>query len=72
MGGFIIRGRQTPNKRDFAQSSLFSSTIFQATWRSSVRSAMHAASQLPGWMLPLYSHVNKKYNDDDTALVGIY
>ena len=35
------------------------------TWRSGVRSAMRAASQLPGrsplmWMLPLYLHVNKK------------
>ena len=36
------------------------------TWRSCVRSAMHAASQLPGRrpthvvsMLPLYLHVNK-------------
>ena len=42
------------------------------TWRSGVRSAMHAASQLcyleEGplmWMLPLYRHVNKK-SDDDT------
>ena len=35
------------------------------TWRSGVRSAMHAASQLPGrgplmWILPLYLHANKK------------
>ena len=35
------------------------------TWRSGVRSAMRAASQLPGrgplmWMLSLYLHVNKK------------
>ena len=39
------------------------------TWRSGVRSAMHAASQLPGrellWILPLYLHVNKKSDDDD-------
>ena len=35
------------------------------TWRSGVRSAMRAASQLPGrgtllWKRPLYLHVNKK------------
>ena len=32
-----------------------------------MRSAMHAASQLPGrgQMLPLYLHVNQKSNDDD-------
>ena len=35
-----------------------------------MRSAMHAASQLPGrgplmWMLPLYLHVNQKSDDDD-------
>ena len=40
------------------------------TWRSGVRSAMHATSQLPGrgpltWMLPLYLHVNQKSGDDD-------
>ena len=40
------------------------------TWRSGVRSAMLAASQLPGrgplmWMLPLYLHVNLKSSDDD-------
>ena len=38
------------------------------TWRSYVKSAMGAASQLPGplvWMLPLYLHVNKKSDDDD-------
>ena len=39
------------------------------TWRSGVRSAMRAASQLPGgplmWMLPLYLHVNQKSDDDD-------
>ena len=40
------------------------------TWRSDVRPAMHAASQLPGrgtmmWMLPLYLHVNQKSDDDD-------
>ena len=36
------------------------------TWRSGVRSAMHAASQLM-WMLPLHLHVNQKsdYDDDD-------
>ena len=35
----------------------------RSTWRSVVRSAMHAASQLPGrgplmWMIPLHQHVN--------------
>ena len=40
------------------------------TWRSGVRSAMCAASQLPGrgpllWILPLYLHVNQKCDDDD-------
>ena len=36
------------------------------TWRSGVRSAMRAASQLPG-RGPLYLHVNKKSDDDDDA-----
>ena len=38
------------------------------TWRSGVRSAMRAASQLPGrllWIWPLYLHVNQKSDDDD-------
>ena len=36
------------------------------TWRSGVRSAMRAASQLPGrWILPLYLKVNQKSDDDD-------
>ena len=40
------------------------------TWRSGVRSAMHAASQLPGrgpllWIWPLYLQVDKKSDDDD-------
>ena len=40
------------------------------TWRSGVRSAMHATSQLPGsdplmWILPLYLHVNQISDDDD-------
>ena len=37
------------------------------TWRSGVRSAMCAASQLSGplmWMLPLYLHVNQKSDYD--------
>ena len=39
------------------------------TWRSGVRSAMRAASQLPGrgplmWMLPLYLHVNQNSKYD--------
>ena len=43
-------------------------------WRSGVRSAMCAASQLSGrgplvWMLPLYLHVNQKsdYDVDDAT-----
>ena len=41
----------------------------QTYWRSGVRSAMRAASQLSGrgplmWMLPLYLHVNKKSDYD--------
>ena len=46
----------------------------RSTWRSGVRSAMRAASQLPGrgplmWMMPLHLHVNKKsdYDDYDVA-----
>ena len=39
-------------------------------WRSGVRSAMHAASQLPRMGptnvdIPMYRHVNKKSDDDD-------
>ena len=39
----------------------------RSTWRSGVRSAMHAANQLPGrgplfWMMPL--HVNQKSDYD--------
>ena len=44
------------------------------TWRSGVRSAMPAASQLEVgscqmWMLPLYLHVNPKSDDDDVCLI---
>ena len=44
------------------------------TWRSGVRSAMCAASQLPGrgpllWIWPLYLNVNKKSDDDEPKLV---
>ena len=40
------------------------------TWRSGARSAMRAASQLPGrqLILPLYLHLNKKSHDDDLCL----
>ena len=45
------------------------------TWRSGVRSAMRAASQLPGkgplmWMMPLHLHVNQKsdYDYDDMIM----
>ena len=42
---------------------------------SGVRSAMHAASQLPGrgplmWMIPLHLNVNQKNNYDDHHDVG--
>ena len=42
------------------------------TWRSDVRSAMRAASQLPGrgpllWIWPLYLYVNQKSDDDDDS-----
>ena len=42
----------------------------RGTWRSGVRSAMPAASQLPGkdplmWMMPLHLQVNQKSDYDD-------
>ena len=45
------------------------------TWRSGVRSAMPAASQLPGggpllWIWPLHLHINKKSDDDDEMSWG--
>ena len=44
------------------------------TWRSGVRSAMPAASQLSGrvplmWMLPLYLHVNQKSDYDMMMMI---
>ena len=43
----------------------------RSTWRSGVRSAMHAASQLPymergplKWMMPLHLHINQKSDCD--------
>ena len=47
------------------------------TWRSGVRSAMHAASQIHGrgprlWIWPLYLHVKKKSDDDDDASKNIH
>ena len=56
--------------RGIAESgSSLLSTLMIDTWRSGVRSAMHAASQLSGrgplmWMLPLYLHVNQKSDYD--------
>ena len=46
------------------------------TWRSGVRSAMPAASQLPGrgpllWIYSLYLYVNKKSDDDDDDDPGL-
>ena len=60
-------------QRGFAErGSSQLSTLIIETWRSGVRSAMHAASQLSGrgplmWMWPLYLHVNQKsdYDDDE-------
>ena len=40
------------------------------TWRSGVRSAMRAASQLM-WMLPLYLHVNQKSDYDIMILTHL-
>ena len=45
----------------------------RSTWRSGVRSAMRAASQLLGrgplmWMMPLHLHVNQKSDYDDMML----
>ena len=42
----------------------------RSTWRSGVRSAMRAASQLLGrvpvmWMMPLHLYVNQKSDYDD-------
>ena len=44
------------------------------TWRSGARSAMRAASQLPGRGptvvdMPLYLHVNQKSDDDDELML---
>ena len=41
----------------------------RSTWRSGVRSAKHAASQLPGrgtlmWMMPLHVHFHQKSDYD--------
>ena len=51
--------------REWKLSAMTLTTETPGEWRSSVRSAIHAASQLPGrgpmlWMLPLYLQVNKK------------
>ena len=52
----------------------------RSTCRSGVRSAMRAASQLPGkgplmWMMPLHLHVNQKsdydYDDDEIKFIKI-
>ena len=45
----------------------------RSTWRSGVRSAMRAASQLHGrgplmWMMPLHLHVNQKSDYDDDMI----
>ena len=44
----------------------------RSTWRSGVRFAMHATSQLPEkgplmWMMPLHLHVNQKSDYDDDS-----
>ena len=53
------------------------STCDRHTWRSGVRSAMHAAtSYLEGgplmWMLPLNLHVNQKSDDDDDNVTPLH
>ena len=45
----------------------------RSAWRSGVRSAMHAANQLPGrgplmWMMPLHLHVNQRSDYDYTNI----
>ena len=45
-----------------------------STWRSDVRSAMCATSQLPGrvplmWMMALHLHVNQKSDYDDDKCI---
>ena len=58
-------------ERDCREWKLFAINPYDRhTWRSVVRSAMCAASQLPGRgptavMLPLYLPINQKSNDDD-------
>ena len=47
----------------------------RSTWRSGVRSAMRAASQLPGrgplmWMMPRHLHVNQK-SDNDMMMMSV-
>ena len=51
----------------------------RSTWRSGVRSAMPAASQLLErgplmWMMPLHLHVNQKshYDDDDDDILPLF
>ena len=48
----------------------------RSTCRSRVRSAMGAASQIPGgplmWMMPLHMHVNKKSDYDDMIMTEQY
>ena len=44
--------------------------LTRSNWRSGVRSALRAASQLPGrgpmmWMMPLHLHFNQKSDYDD-------
>ena len=49
-----------------------------STWRSGVRSAMHAVSQLPGRGptdvddMPLHLHVNQKSDYDDDDLMALW
>ena len=72
-----VDGRHGPERpkmteRDCREWKLSAIDPHDMPWRSGVRSAMCAASQLPErdppmWMLPLYLHVNQKSDDDDNA-----
>ena len=58
-------------KKDCREWNLMTvETQERSTWRSAVKSAMRAASQLPEggplmWMIPLHMHVNQKSDYDD-------
>ena len=61
-----LGGKDDLTERDHRQWKLSAiNSHDRDTWISGVRSAMHAASQLPGrgpllWIWPLYLHINQK------------